>query len=113
MSELHGERDCTPWIHDLLDLIEKHMLLVPTPQKQRKPASYLLAELQRMDRKTSSASYCTAKNPQDRLSSWSKPEGVLSELNDMAQRLVNDANRRLDTYISDGRALHRSQMPDE
>lgn len=113
MSELHGERNCTPWLHDLLDLIEKHMLLVPSPQKQRKSASYLLAELQRMDRRTSSKSYCTAREPQDRLSSWSKPEGFLSELNETAQRHVNDVNPRLDTYISDGRALHRSQMPDE
>lgn len=113
MRELHGERNCTPWIHDLLDLIEEHMLLVPSPHKQRKPASYLLAELRRMDRKTSSENYCIAGDPQDRLSSWSKPIGVLSELSEMAQRHVNEVNPRLDTYISDGKALHRSLMPDE
>lgn len=89
------------------------MLLVPSPHKQRKPASYLLAELQRMDRKTSSESYCTARDPKDRLSSWSKPIGVLSELNEAAQRHVNQVNPRLDTYISDGKVLHRTQMPDE
>lgn len=113
MSELHGEPNCSPWIHDLLDLIEKHMLLVPSPEIQRKSAHYLLGQLQVMDQKTSDEEYCSAKKPQDRLRTWTKPIGVLSGLNETARRHVNHVKPKLDTFNSEGRILHRSLMPNE
>lgn len=113
MCELHGEQRCSPWIHDLLDLIEQHMLLVPSPETQRKSSKYLLEKLREMDQKTSDKRYCSAKKPQDRLSSWTKPVGVLSELNDIARKHVMEVKPELDTFNSDETKLHRSLMWNE
>lgn len=113
MSELHGERRCSPWIHDLLDLIEEHMLLVPSPEIQRKSSKYLLGKLQEMDLKTSDERYCLARKPQNRLSSWTKPRGVLSELNDIARKHVMEVKPKLDTVNADNMILHRSLRRDE
>ncbi|KAJ4388599.1 hypothetical protein N0V93_006057 [Gnomoniopsis smithogilvyi] len=111
MSELHGDPKCTDWIHDLLDLVEKHMLLVVSPEHQRKSASYLAAELREMDRKMSDMEYCLSRKPEDRLARWTEPPGVLSELNETARRSVAQVRPELNTYR--GTQLHRSLMPNE
>lgn len=114
MNELHDAPKCTPWIHDLLDLIEKDMLLVLSSGNTRKDAPYLLAKLREMDsRAQSSASYCVDRKPQNRLSVWTKPPGVLSELSHAAQRHVKEVKPSMDIYNLEGMHLHRSLRPSE
>lgn len=113
MSELRREAQCSPWIHDLLDLVEQNMLLVLSQEHQRETAPHLVQKLQAMDKKTKTKSYCQAKKREDKLSSWVPPPGVLSELNKASQQFVLDAQPRLNTYTPDEGQLSRSLMPNE
>lgn len=112
MIELHRHSKCTPWVHDLLDLIEQDMLVILSSDQQRKSSSELVKRLQEMDQKMSSTTY--SSKPKIRLTTGTRPSGVLAELNETSQRHVMQAQPRLDTYYpTEGAKLHRSVMPNE
>lgn len=114
IRDLHAERNCTPWIHDLLDLVEEHMLVVLSEGHTRKSSKELLGALKEMDRKgRKSQGYFVSKRPRQQPAGWRPQVGTLARLNEAARRPVANKRVVLPLHKPDGRPLRLSQLPED
>lgn len=96
LSQLHEDSYCSQWIHGLLDLVQKDMLVVLS--NQRKTSQALLETLRKLDaRVQTDVWYGTRPAPQKR--KWERDVGAIAELNEAAKKHVDDNGVR--THESD------------
>lgn len=112
--ELHGDPNCTEWMHDLLQIIEEDMLVVLSVEgNQRKSSADLLKKMLMMDaRCRTEESYCLRGYRDPRV--WEQSVGTLAELNDEGKRHIDQTKHQLRVHRPDGRPLrHSRNAPEE
>ena len=81
--ELHAERSCTNYLHDLLDLIEQDMLIVLCQEKSRITSRDLLDKIRNIhSRVEQDRSYCLQRLPKLRTLDYGRP--VNADLEEVA-----------------------------
>jgi hypothetical protein len=111
INDLHRHRNCTAYVHDLLDMIEDHMLIVISTDQLRGTSPALLKKLNDMHRRCmEEEGYCMEKTPEpDRL--VKVPPATTARLAPRAEEMVikNKMQERLPVYkLEDGKRYHQS-----
>ncbi|PSR85614.1 kinase-like domain-containing protein [Coniella lustricola] len=90
MSELHANKNCTLWVHKLLDIVENEMLVVLAKNQQRSTSNVLLKKLQDLDSQCQlDENYCLRRVPdKTRLEQWRPPKGVVAPLNHASKAYI-------------------------
>ncbi|KAM7201065.1 Protein kinase-like domain containing protein [Naviculisporaceae sp. PSN 640] len=100
IRELHAHPNCTQFAHDLLDKVEKEMLIILSQDKKRSMSGTLRADFQRMyDKCIKDISYATKRVPEKR--KRSEPVAVEAELAPTMQdelKLSQTLGKTLETY---------------
>ncbi|KAJ9144603.1 Kinase-like protein [Pleurostoma richardsiae] len=80
-DRLHDNKQCTQYIHDFLDLIQAHMMLVD--QKKRIKSKELLKRIEELKQNCKDRGYCLTPCP--RKSTYHEPPPIKSRLNSQAR----------------------------
>jgi hypothetical protein len=110
IDNLHNHPNCTDYIHNLLDIIEKDMLVVLSTDQGRERSPVLLNKLTSMHQNCiNDANYCSEKTPRRRL--FRAPTGTIARLGSEAKGMVNKNNMRnklTPNILQPGKSYHRS-----
>lgn len=95
---LHNHPKCTDFVHDLLNIIEKDMMVVLSVDRQRKRSPDLLKKLNDMNQKClDDVDYCMKKTPFRRM--FRAPTGTQAPLNENAMKMAKKMQGRLSTHV--------------
>lgn len=113
ITELHKHPNCTQFTHDLLDLVEKDMLVVLSPDQQRQRSPYLFDKLSAISKKCQSQDQGYVLAPVPYSSDWKYegPPGTLAQLNKEARKWLKmdtTMNRLHPHNVKQGKGLRRS-----
>ncbi|TVY23266.1 Proline-rich receptor-like protein kinase [Lachnellula hyalina] len=98
IDDLHNHPNCTKYIHDMLEIIEKDMIVVLNQERTRSPK--LLKKLNEMNQKCiDDVDYCMKKTPVKR--TFQAPIGTEARLSENAMNMVtkNNMRGRLSTHV--------------
>jgi hypothetical protein len=106
-DRLHNDPNCSQFIHDALDIIEKEMLVVLSQDRKRSSSKELRLKLQDIHSKClGSEDYCTKGVPKPRL--FRAATAVLVPLNETAEKTIEEYHTVLPTHEGKTR---RSMLP--
>ncbi|KAF8853242.1 kinase-like protein [Acephala macrosclerotiorum] len=104
---LHKHRDCTQYLHDLLDLIQSRMLIIesdtPPPPVKRIKALELRQQTRKLNEKCKGRQYCLLACPRD--PTYEPHDPVIASLNKTALKSIsdNDMGGRLENFSGKSR----------
>ena len=108
-DELRSRRNCTQFVHDVLDIVEEKMLVVLSESKSRVSSAELHDEFDKIHKRcldeSQGESYCLTEVATPIQVVGRQATGVVANLNLNAIRLIERNEPRLSTY--EGTAPHR------
>jgi hypothetical protein len=113
IDNLHNHPNCTDYIHELLEIIEKDMMIVLSVDRERKRSPELLKKLDHMNQKCKDdVDYCMKKTPTRR--TFQAPIGTEARLSENAMKMVkqNSMLEKLSTHVPK-RPVQKSLREDE
>ncbi|EHK97836.1 hypothetical protein M7I_6419 [Glarea lozoyensis 74030] len=102
IAQLHAHKKCPKFVHDVLNIIENHMLVVLSEEKKRHTSTALkkaFHEINKLCRANESHDYCVQGIPTPVTPQPNVPVAVL--LNENAQNMLD--NNRSHLSVHDGR----------
>ncbi|KAH6625483.1 kinase-like domain-containing protein [Boeremia exigua] len=98
IAQLHGRSTCTAYFSDVLELIQKGMLVMLSEEHTRYSSMRILRRIEDMHKRVMDPldGYCRIPSPQQRKPEYCVP--VEANLNFMAKREIRRTNPRLNVY---------------
>lgn len=109
-DKLHRQPNCSQFIHDALNIIEKEMLVVLSQTKVRSSSKELRAKFEEIYKHCLvDEDYCLKGVPQQRM--FRAATAVLVPLNETARHTIEEYGIELPSHDTNERAPRRSMLP--
>ena len=115
MNNLHSNKNCSQFIHDVLNVIEKEMLVVLSEHKKRSSSGVLRGKFEHFYSRCmdpQDQDYCTKGAPVPLPKVFKAATGVGVILNETAQKLMEDYPLDIETEIHTER-IRESMKPED